>query len=126
MSSINSLTARSLLSQPPLAPRTRARWVILPSLPTTLREALEFLGDLLVQADDLVEEAGDFAVDSVDILGQAHGEIASAERTESADELAAIDKVALGLDVHSTLRSVLLPPPRLFPSAAPRPRGPLL
>ena len=35
MSSINSLTARSLLSQPPLAPRTRARWVILPSLPTT-------------------------------------------------------------------------------------------
>ena len=36
MSSISSLTARSLLSHPPLAPRTRARCVILPSLPTTL------------------------------------------------------------------------------------------
>ena len=35
MSSMSSLTARSLLSQPPVAPRTLARWPILPSLPTT-------------------------------------------------------------------------------------------
>ena len=76
-----------------------------------LGEALELLGDLLVQADDLVEQAGDLAVDAVGIFGQANAEIAAAQRAESADELAAIDEVALGLDVHSTLRSVLLPPP---------------
>src|SRR5690606_29064366 len=34
MSSISSLTARSLVSQPWVAPATRARWPILPSLPT--------------------------------------------------------------------------------------------
>jgi hypothetical protein len=35
MSSISSLTARMLVSQPPVAFLTRPRWVILPSLPTT-------------------------------------------------------------------------------------------
>ena len=35
MSSISSLIARSLVSQPPVAPGTLARWPILPSLPTT-------------------------------------------------------------------------------------------
>ena len=35
MSSISSLTERTADSQPPVAPRTRPRWPILPSLPTT-------------------------------------------------------------------------------------------
>ena len=66
-----------------------------------LRQALEFLGHLLVQGDDFVEEAGDLAVDAVDVFGQANGEIAAAQRAKRADELAAIDKVPRGLDIHA-------------------------
>src|SRR6185312_13820954 len=65
-----------------------------------LGEAFELLGHLLVQRDDLVEEAGDLAVDSVDLFGQTHAEVAAAQRTKRADELAARDKVPRGLDVH--------------------------
>ena len=61
------------MSQPPLAPRTRARWRDLAFLADDLGEALELLGDLLVHADDFVEQAGDLAVDAVDLFGQAHG-----------------------------------------------------
>ena len=69
-----------------------------------LGETLELLRHLLVERDHLVEEAGDFAVDAVDLLGQANAKVAAAQRTEGADELAAIDEVARGLDVHSNLR----------------------
>ena len=46
--------------------------------------------------------------------------LAAAQRAKRTDELAAIDKVPRGLDVHSTLRVALLPPPGLH-EAAPRP-----
>ena len=45
---------------------------------------------------------------------QAHGEVAAAQRTERADELAAIDKVTLGLYVHSTLRVGFTPPAQVY------------
>src|SRR6185503_14783864 len=77
-----------------------------------LGKTLEFLRHFFVERDDLVEEAGDLAVEAVDVLGQANAEIAAAERPERADELAAIDEVARGLDVHLTLR-VASPPTRL-------------
>ena len=80
---------------------------------------------LLVQRDDLIEETGDFRVDAIGVLGQANAEVPTPQRTESADELAAIDKVPLGLNVHSTLRSVILPPPRLHTHSPPAMRTPL-
>jgi hypothetical protein len=85
-----------------------------------LGEAFEFLRHLLIERDDLVEEAGDLSVDSVSVLGQANAEIAATERSKRADELAAIDEVTLGLDVHSTLRVAFLPRPGCA-KAAPRP-----
>ena len=84
-----------------------------------LGKTLEFLGHLLVEGDHFIEEAGDFAVDAVDLFGQANSEIAAAQRAKRADELAAIDEVARGLDVHSTLRVALLPPPRLIQTQPP-------
>ena len=66
-----------------------------------LGEALEFLRHLLVEGDDFVEQAGDLAIDPVHVLGQADAKIAPSQRPESTDELAAIDKVPLGLYVHS-------------------------
>jgi len=83
----------------------------LPFLADDLGEALEFLGHLLVERDDLVEQAGDFAIGSVDLLGEAHGEVASTKRTQGADELTAINEVARGLNVHSTLRVAYSPTP---------------
>ena len=74
------------------------------------RKPLEFLGERLVHSDDFVEEAGDFAIDSVDLFRKANAEIAAAERTKGADQLAAVNKVARGLDIHSTLRVAHLPP----------------
>ena len=67
-----------------------------------LRKTLELLRHLLVQGDDFVEEAGDFVVDPLRFFGQANAEVAAAQRSERADELTAIDKVPLGLDVHAT------------------------
>ena len=87
-----------------------------------LNEALtlEFRCERLVHSNDFVEEAGDFAVDTVDILREANAEVAAAERSKGADQLAAIDKVARGLDVHLRLRSARLPPQKVAPMAAPR------
>ena len=39
-----------------------------------------------------------------EVFGQADGEIAAPKRAQGADELAAIEEVARGLDVHLTLR----------------------
>ena len=78
-----------------------------------LGEAFKLLRHLLVDGDDFIEEAGDLAVDTVDLFRQPNGKITAAQRTERADELAAIDKVPGGLNVHSTLRVAFLPPPRL-------------
>ena len=81
----------------------------------------------LVHADDLVEEAGDFAVNSVDILGQANAEVAASQRTECGDQLPAIDKIPLCLDVHAYVSVWLfLPPPRLHKFTAPQLRIPYL
>ena len=77
-----------------------------------LGKTLELLRHFFVERDDFVEEAGDLAVDAVGVFGQANTEIATAERSQSADKLAAIDEVARGLDVHLTLR-VASPPTRL-------------
>ena len=54
---------------------------------------------------------GDFAVDAIDIFRKANGKIASAQRSQGADELAAIDKVPRGLDIHVLLRWLLSPRP---------------
>ena len=85
-----------------------------------LGKTLELLRHLLVEGDDFVEEAGDFAVDAVDLFGQANTEIAAAQRSERADELTAIDKVPRGLDVHATSPCGYSPPTQVDPSAAPR------
>ena len=79
-----------------MAPRTRPRWLILPSLPTTIGEALELVGHLLFERDDLVEQPGDLAVGAGKVLGQANGEVAAPEAAQRADELAAIEKIARG------------------------------
>src|SRR4029079_4299057 len=75
-----------------------------------LGEAIELLGDRLIHADDLVEEAGDLAIHSVDVFRKADAEVTATQCPKSTDELAAIDKVPLRLNVHSTLRSALPPP----------------
>ena len=67
--------------------------MILPSLPTTLDRRSNSLGHLLVERDDFVEQAGDLAVDAVDLFGEAHGEVAAAEARKRADELAAIQAI---------------------------------
>src|SRR5918993_183627 len=86
-------------------------------------EALEFLSHLVVERDHLVEQSGNFAVDAVGLFGQADAEVAAAQRTEGAKQLAAIDEVARGLDVHSNLRVAYSPTP-VDPNAAPRLRFP--
>ena len=50
---------------------TRPRWVILPSLPTTLERRSNSWVISSFRDDDLVEQSGDLAVDAVGILGQA-------------------------------------------------------
>ena len=103
--------AELAVSQPPLAPfLTRPRWVILPSLPTTLERRSNSWVISSFMRDHFVEEAGDLAVDAVGLFGQANAEIAAAQRTECADELAAIDKVPLGLDVHAYVSVWLFSP----------------
>ena len=67
------------------------------------RKALELLGHLLFERDDLVEQRGDLAVDAGKILGQANGEIAAAQAAQRADKLAAIEKIARGKVVHTSL-----------------------
>jgi hypothetical protein len=69
------------------------------------------LGHLLIEGDHFIEKAGDFAVDAINLFGEAHGKVAAAERAKGADELAAIDKVPRGLDVHVLLRWFFSPHP---------------
>ena len=76
-----------------------------------LGKTLELLRHFLVERDHLVEETGDFAVDAVHLFGQTNGKVATAQGAESADELTAINEVARGLDIHSTLRVALFPHP---------------
>src|SRR4029079_13298689 len=56
-----------------------------------LRKPLEFLGHLLVEGDHFVEDAGDFAIDAINLFGEAHREVAAAQRAKRTDELTAID-----------------------------------
>ena len=119
MSSISSLTERTRAFPAAAGVLHPAALGDLAFLADDLRKALELLGHLLVEGDDFVEEAGDLAVDAVDVFGKANGEIAAAQRAKRADELAAIDKVPRGLDVHLTLRVASLPPPRLIQAQPP-------
>ena len=88
-------------------------------LANDLGESLELLGHLLIEGDDFVENAGDFAIDAINLFGEAHREVAAAQRAKRTDELAAIDKVPRGLDVHILLRWLLSPPPRLIQAQPP-------
>jgi hypothetical protein len=83
----------------------------------------KFLRHVFVERDDLVEEGCYLAIDAVGFFGQANTEVATTKRAKRADELAAIDKLTLGLDVHVTLRSALLPPPRLIIRSPPAARS---
>ena len=111
MSSISSLTARNL--RVPAAAGTPDAGALgdLAFLADDLRQPFEFLGDRVVHGDDFVEQAGDLAIDAINLFGKANGKVAAAERSKRADELAAINEVAWGLDIHSTLRVALLPHP---------------
>jgi hypothetical protein len=85
-----------------------------------LGETLEFLRHLLVQGDDFVEEAGDLTVDPLGFFRQANAEVATTERAKRTDELTAIDKVALCLDVHAYISVWLFSPhPSLHRSQPP-------
>ncbi len=77
-----------------------------------LGEALELVGHLLVERDDLVEQAGDLAVLAGQVFGQADGEVAAAEAAQGAEELAAIDEIARGLYVHQFTPSCVFPRPK--------------
>ena len=123
MSSISSLTARSLAVPAAAGAADAGALADLAFLADDLGEPLELLGHLLVQADHFVEQAGDLAVDAIDVFGQADGEVAAAQAPKRADELAAIDKVPRGLDVHSTLLVVFSPPRPVTNAAAPRLHG---
>src|SRR6185503_9490752 len=89
-----------------------------------LGEPFELLCHLLVQGNDFVEEGGDLAVQSVDLFGKTHGEVAAAKRAKGADELAAIDKVPRGLDIHWLLRGYS-PPPVVDPKRPPGRQAPM-
>jgi hypothetical protein len=67
------------------------------------REPLELLGHLLLEDDDLVEQLGDLAVSAGQVLGQAHGEVAAAQAAQRADKLPAVQEIAGGKVVHSSL-----------------------
>ena len=51
------------------------------------------------------------AIDAVDFLRKADAEVASPQRPQRGDKLAAVDKIAGCLDVHSALRRQNLPRP---------------
>src|SRR6478735_8855949 len=92
MSSISSLTERTAVSQPPRAFLTRPRWVILPSLPTTLeRRSNSCVISSLRVTTSLKRLA----------ISPSTPSTSSGKRT---DELAAIDKVPRGLDIHGLLQ----------------------
>jgi hypothetical protein len=102
MSSISSLTARSL-------PIPSRRWrrgpgalADLAFLADDLREALEFVGDLLVEADDLVEQDGDLAVLSLNAAGLVMAEAdGSARFCPASEELDALVEAAASLYAKS-------------------------
>ena len=70
MSSIRSLTERTLDSQLPVALRTWPRSPMRPSLPTTRLSRSNSLRELVVDLDDLVEGLGDLGVDAVVVVGE--------------------------------------------------------
>ena len=123
MSSISSLTER--IAEFPAAGRRldAAALADLAFLADDLRQPLELLRHLLVEADGFVEQAGDLAVVAGQVLGQADGEIAAPETAQGAEQLAAIEEIARGLDVHSLTLLRASPPPE-FMLMGPRPRAP--
>ena len=114
MSSISSLTERSLRLPAAGGAAHPAALADLAFLADDDRKPLELVGHLLFERDDLVEQAGDLAVGAGQVLGQADGEIAAPEAAQRADELPAIEKLAWGKVVHTSL---LRAAPRSNPDA---------
>ena len=116
MSSISSLTDAQLGLPAAGRAADAAALADLAFLADDDREALELVGHLLFEADDLVEQARDLAVRAGQVLGQADGEVAAPQAAQRADELAAIEKIARGKVVHTSL---LRAAPRSNPDADP-------
>ena len=91
MSSIRSLTERTLDSQLPVALRTWPRSPIRPSLPTTRVSRSNSLRQLVVQLDDLVESVGDLGIEPVVVVGDADRKIAAPEGAQRRQDLAAVE-----------------------------------
>ena len=107
MSSISSLTARSLVSQPPVAPRTRPRWPILPSLPTTLdRRSNSSVICSLRPTTSLNRRAI-----SLSRPGRSSGrrtvKSPRLRLRSAADKLAAVEEIRGGFEVHLLLLQLL-------------------
>ena len=59
-------------------------------------QALELLGESVVELDDVIEGVGDLAVDAEVVARQPHRELAPSERRERHQELASVERFALG------------------------------
>ncbi len=64
------------------------------------RQALEFARQLLIEADDLVEQRSNFRIGADFVLRKTHGEIATPQPPESRDEFTAVKLTARGLNIH--------------------------
>jgi hypothetical protein len=56
-----------------------------------MAEAAELLGDLVVHGDDLVEGVGDLAVETRQLAGELHGEVAAPDTLQGVQQLTAVE-----------------------------------
>src|SRR5437016_2847996 len=93
----SELTDSIMPDQSPLLLPSEARWVSLPSLPTTLLTRSSSLAVFCVELKDVVERIGDFPVDPGPFNRQANGKVAILDRHQGTQEQLGIQVTIGGL-----------------------------